>query len=122
MLVMKRISLSHRPGFVRHDNDGTRSKDVTVEERDRLADQFEENRTHLRAVAYRTAAVPRLRRPCDGRRGVRAVGVSAGARRDLSMPPLQGPGGAAAGRCARGMKRYPAETSRFLRKASEGDG
>src|SRR5918996_788993 len=33
--------------------DGTRPKDVTVDERDCLAEPFEEHRGHLRAVAYR---------------------------------------------------------------------
>src|SRR5918992_5172889 len=44
---------SHRPGFVRHCYDGRRRRDVTVDERDYLAQQFEAHRTHLRAVAYR---------------------------------------------------------------------
>src|SRR5947207_11586988 len=44
---------SHRRRFVRQCYDGTQSKDVTVDERDWLAERFEENRTHLRAVAYR---------------------------------------------------------------------
>src|SRR5215218_5578941 len=49
-----RISLSHRLGFVRHYyNDGTRRGNVTMDEHDWLAQRFEENRTHLRAVAYR---------------------------------------------------------------------
>jgi RNA polymerase sigma-70 factor (ECF subfamily) len=38
---------------VRHWNDGTERRDVTVEETDVLAERFEANRTHLRAVAYR---------------------------------------------------------------------
>src|SRR5918994_2257439 len=49
-------SLSHRPGFVRHYyNDVTRRRNVTeMEEHDDWLEQrFEENRTHLRAVAYR---------------------------------------------------------------------
>src|ERR671912_1204720 len=48
-------SLSHRPGFVRHYyNDVTRRGIVTeMEEHEWLAQRFEENRTHLRAVAYR---------------------------------------------------------------------
>jgi RNA polymerase sigma factor (sigma-70 family) len=45
--------LSHRAGFIRHYYDGTRRRDVTVGESDLLAKPFEENRTHLRAVAYR---------------------------------------------------------------------
>src|SRR6058998_620053 len=44
---------SHQPDFVRHCYDGTQPKDVTVDGRDWLAERFEENRTHLRAVAYR---------------------------------------------------------------------
>jgi hypothetical protein len=44
----------HRLGFVSHYyNDVTRRKKVTVDEHDFLAEQFEENRSHLRAVAYR---------------------------------------------------------------------
>src|SRR5829696_7072154 len=48
-------SLSHRPGFVRHYyNDVTPRRNVTeMEEHEWLAEQFEENRAHLRAVAYR---------------------------------------------------------------------
>src|SRR5262249_57040353 len=46
-------SWSHRPGFVRHPDDGTRPEDVTMNETDRLAERFEANRTRLRAVAYR---------------------------------------------------------------------
>src|SRR5215212_9783459 len=43
-----------RRGSVRHYyNDGTRQRKVTVDEQDWLARLFEENRTHLRAVAYR---------------------------------------------------------------------
>jgi DNA-directed RNA polymerase specialized sigma24 family protein len=38
-------------GFVRHCYDVTRRRDVTVDERDLLADRFEANRTHLRALA-----------------------------------------------------------------------
>jgi RNA polymerase sigma factor (sigma-70 family) len=39
--------------LVRHPYDGLRREDVTVDERDLLAESFEANRTHLRAVAYR---------------------------------------------------------------------
>src|SRR5215204_4786824 len=48
-------SLSHRPGFVRHYyNDVTPRRNVTeMEEHEWLAQRFEVNRTHLRAVAYR---------------------------------------------------------------------
>src|SRR5215210_8352817 len=48
-------SLSHRLGLVRHYyNDTTRLGNVTMDEHDDwLAQRFEENRTHLRAVAYR---------------------------------------------------------------------
>src|SRR5262249_17016910 len=45
--------LSHRPVHVRHGHDETRGEDVTVEEHNQLAEQFEAQRTHLRAVAYR---------------------------------------------------------------------
>src|SRR6266478_4770740 len=66
--------LSHRVGFPRHYNDGTRRKNVTggrscvslvttmreqnkgielMDEHDWLAEQFEANRSHLQAVAYR---------------------------------------------------------------------
>jgi RNA polymerase sigma-70 factor, ECF subfamily len=38
---------------VRHCYDGTRRKDVSVSENDWLAIRFEQNRPHLRAVAYR---------------------------------------------------------------------
>jgi RNA polymerase sigma factor (sigma-70 family) len=48
-----RISLSQRLNFVRHHYDGTRRGNVTVSESDWLAERFEENRGHLRAVAYR---------------------------------------------------------------------
>src|SRR3954447_41901 len=47
---------SHRPRLVRHCYDGPRRKDVTEVEtgdRDLLAEQFQEHRPHLRAVAYR---------------------------------------------------------------------
>jgi RNA polymerase sigma factor (sigma-70 family) len=47
------VSLSHRLDFVRHCYDGTRRRDVTVNEREWMAEQFEANRPHLRAVAYR---------------------------------------------------------------------
>jgi len=41
-----------RLGVVRHRYDGTRPKDVTVDERELLAERFEGNRTDLPAVAY----------------------------------------------------------------------
>jgi predicted SnoaL-like aldol condensation-catalyzing enzyme len=42
----------HGLGLVRHYyNDETRRRKVTVDDRDWLAQSFEENRTHLRAVA-----------------------------------------------------------------------
>jgi len=47
------VDLLVRLGFVVHCGDGTRRRDVTVDERGRLAEPFEANRTHLRAVAYR---------------------------------------------------------------------
>src|SRR5260370_24931043 len=68
------VSLSHRVGFPRHYYDETRRKNVTdgrscvslvttmreqnkgielMDEHEWLAEQFEANRTHLRAVAYR---------------------------------------------------------------------
>jgi DNA-directed RNA polymerase specialized sigma24 family protein len=55
MQVSILTSLSHRPGFVRHYyNDVTRQGIVTeMEEHEWLAQRFEVNRTHLRAVAYR---------------------------------------------------------------------
>jgi RNA polymerase sigma factor (sigma-70 family) len=40
--------------LVRHCYDGTRQENVTVDEHDWLAERFEENRSQLRAVAYRT--------------------------------------------------------------------
>jgi RNA polymerase sigma-70 factor (ECF subfamily) len=46
-------NLSHRLRFVRHYDDEARRRDVTVDESDWLAKRFEENRAHLRAVAYR---------------------------------------------------------------------
>jgi RNA polymerase sigma factor (sigma-70 family) len=45
--------MSHRRDPVRHPVDGRRRRDTTVDEREWLADRFEANRTHLRAVAYR---------------------------------------------------------------------
>jgi RNA polymerase sigma factor (sigma-70 family) len=45
--------LSHRLDFARHCYDEMRRRDVTVNERDYLAERFEANRPHLRAVAYR---------------------------------------------------------------------
>jgi RNA polymerase sigma factor (sigma-70 family) len=45
--------LSHQPNFARHSYDGTRPKDVTVDEHEWLAERFEESRSHLRVVAYR---------------------------------------------------------------------
>src|SRR5260370_10886930 len=68
------VSMSHRVGFPRHYNDGTRRKNVTdgrscvslvttireqnkgielMDEHEWLTEQFEANRTHLRSVAYR---------------------------------------------------------------------
>lgn len=46
-------SLSHSLGSIRHYDDEARRRDVTVGERDWLARRFEENRGHLRGVAYR---------------------------------------------------------------------
>src|SRR5881397_3298113 len=48
-----RSGRSHRPRKIRHLVDGCRREDVTVDEREFLAQQFEEHRTRLRAVAYR---------------------------------------------------------------------
>jgi RNA polymerase sigma-70 factor (ECF subfamily) len=49
----------HRPGSVRHYyNDGWKRRKVTVNQRDWLAQRFEENRADLRAVAYRTLGSP----------------------------------------------------------------
>ena len=55
ILVSILTSLSHRSGLVRHYyNDVARRENVTeMDEHDWLAQQFEENRTHLKAVAYR---------------------------------------------------------------------
>jgi RNA polymerase sigma factor (sigma-70 family) len=39
--------------LVRHSYDGSLRRDVTVDERDYMAEQFEANRDHLRAVAFR---------------------------------------------------------------------
>src|ERR671925_159548 len=44
---------SHRPRSVRHPHDGRREGDVTMDERDWLAERFEEHRPHLRTIAYR---------------------------------------------------------------------
>src|SRR4051794_27105759 len=44
---------SHHPRPIRHCYDGRRREDVTVVMTDELAQQFEQNRAHLRAVAYR---------------------------------------------------------------------
>src|SRR5947209_18904640 len=45
---------SHRQGQARHlHDDGAQRRDVTVEESDWMARRFEENRGHLRGVAYR---------------------------------------------------------------------
>src|SRR5205809_6188589 len=44
---------SHRPRLVRHCYDGSRRKDVTVNEQSWQLEQFEQHRPHLRAVAYR---------------------------------------------------------------------
>jgi RNA polymerase sigma factor (sigma-70 family) len=54
------MSLSHRPGFVRHYyNDGWRRGNVTeMDEHDWLAQRFEEHRTRLRKVAYRMLGSP----------------------------------------------------------------
>jgi hypothetical protein len=46
----KSAAASRRRGFVRHSYDETRPKDVTVDERELLAERFEEKRTHLRSV------------------------------------------------------------------------
>ena len=51
--MLSTISLSLRPAYVRQYDDGTRPKDVTVDERHRLAEPFEKYRSHLHAVAYR---------------------------------------------------------------------
>jgi RNA polymerase sigma-70 factor (ECF subfamily) len=53
MLSIQPVSLSHRLGFVRHSYVGARRGNVTVDEHDWLAERFEANRTHLRAVASR---------------------------------------------------------------------
>src|SRR5262245_60330747 len=45
--------MTYRRGRVRHCDDGTRMKDVSMSEGNWLAGQFEQNRPRLRAVAYR---------------------------------------------------------------------
>src|SRR5690242_12140395 len=47
------FSLSHRRGFARHHDDETARTDVTMDGHEFLAERFETNRSHLRAVAYR---------------------------------------------------------------------
>jgi len=47
------LALSHRPGLDGHRYDGMNRKEFTQEDRDWLAERFEEHRTHLRAVGYR---------------------------------------------------------------------
>src|SRR5438445_2876469 len=44
---------SHRPPLIRHTYDGSRRKDVTVNEQSWQLEQFERYRPHLQAVAYR---------------------------------------------------------------------
>jgi len=46
------LVLTHRLGSLRHCYDGTRPKDVSMDEMDWLAERFESHRTHLRGVAY----------------------------------------------------------------------
>jgi RNA polymerase sigma-70 factor (ECF subfamily) len=46
-------TVSHRLDWIRHYYDETRQGVVTMNDRDWLAQRFEENRPHLRAVAYR---------------------------------------------------------------------
>src|SRR3954466_13228892 len=46
-------SWSHRGWLMRHPYDAPRREDLTVNETDELAEQFERNRPHLRSVAYR---------------------------------------------------------------------
>src|SRR5260221_4151992 len=45
--------LSHWPDVVRHTYDGWRDGNVTMSEKEILAERFEANRGHLRSVAYR---------------------------------------------------------------------
>src|SRR5204863_9032742 len=45
--------LSHKPRGMRQVDDGSERGDVTVNEHDWLAEEFEEHRPHLRTVAYR---------------------------------------------------------------------
>jgi hypothetical protein len=47
------MALSHLQRLARHCYDGVELRRVTVDEHHWLAEQFEENRGHLRAVAYR---------------------------------------------------------------------
>src|SRR5205823_5912518 len=51
-------ALSHQSHFVRQTYDDRERKDVTVNERDLLTEEFERHRTHLRAVAYRMLGSP----------------------------------------------------------------
>jgi RNA polymerase sigma factor (sigma-70 family) len=46
-------ALSHRLSFDGHRYDEMKGKELTEEDRDWLAERFEEHRTHLRAVGYR---------------------------------------------------------------------
>src|SRR5437763_9738932 len=46
-------SWSHRGWLIRHPHDESEREDVTVEIDDQLAERFERDRPHLRAVAYR---------------------------------------------------------------------
>src|SRR5262245_26974000 len=48
-----RFLLSHRSVPLRLPDDGSQRKDVTVEDAERQAREFEAHRAHLRAVAYR---------------------------------------------------------------------
>jgi RNA polymerase sigma factor (sigma-70 family) len=45
--------VSHRAGFDGHPYDEMRGRNLTEQDRDWLAERFEEHRTHLRAVGYR---------------------------------------------------------------------
>src|SRR6516164_7781238 len=47
------VGLSHSPAFRRHHYDGPHPRNVNMAEHDWLAQQFEGERGHLRAVAYR---------------------------------------------------------------------
>jgi hypothetical protein len=48
-----RSALSHGSGFDGHSSEDMRGSNVTERDRDWLAERFDEQRSHLRGVAYR---------------------------------------------------------------------